>query len=129
RDALDVAERVRQQAANLPGAAESLGAAVAGRAALGAGNLYPSCWLWEEAAAAFSVSGHAIGWGYRYHVPYTTALAIRGCTGGAPAVLGALDKVRRQFRSLDYERSVARAWVSASQGASNEAITILQSAA
>jgi DNA-binding CsgD family transcriptional regulator len=44
-------------------------------------------------------------------------------------VLGALDKLRRPFRSLDYERSLARAWVSASQGAINEAITILQSAA
>ena len=38
-DALEVAERTRQQAANLPGAAELLGAAVAGRAALGAGDL------------------------------------------------------------------------------------------
>jgi DNA-binding CsgD family transcriptional regulator len=129
RDALDVAERVRQQAADLPGAAESLGAAIAGRAALGAGNLDTSCALLEEAAAALSASGHAIGWGYRYHVPYTTALAIRGCTGEAAAVLGALDKLRRPFRSLDYERSLARAWVSASQGAVNEAITILLSAA
>ena len=128
-DALDVAERVRQQAADLPGAAESLGAAVAGRAALGAGNLDTSCVLLEEAAAALSASGHAIGWGYRYHVPYTTALAMRGCTGEAAAALGALDKLRRPFRSLDYERSLARAWVSASQGAINEAITILQSAA
>jgi DNA-binding CsgD family transcriptional regulator len=129
RDALGMAERVRQQAADLPGAAESLGAAVAGRAALGAGNLDTSCVLLEEATAALSASGHAIGWGYRYHVPYTTALAIRGCTGEAAAALSALDKVRRPFRSLDYERSLARAWVSASQGATNEAITILQSAA
>jgi DNA-binding CsgD family transcriptional regulator len=128
-EALDVAERVRQQAADLPGAAESLGAAVAGRAALGAGNLDTSCALLEKAAAALSASGHAIGWGYRYHVPYTTALAIRGCTGEAVAVLGALDKLRRPFRSLDYELSVARAWVSASQGAINEAISILQAAA
>jgi DNA-binding CsgD family transcriptional regulator len=44
-------------------------------------------------------------------------------------VLGALDMVRRPFRSLDYERSLARAWVSASQGAVNEAIAILQAAA
>jgi DNA-binding CsgD family transcriptional regulator len=124
-----VAERVRQQAADLPGAAESLGAAVAGRAALGAGDLDTSCVLLEEATAALSASGHAIGWGYRYYVPYTTALAIRGCTGEAAATLGALDKLRRPFRSLDYERSLARAWVSASQGAINEAITILQSAA
>ena len=129
RDALDVAERVRQQAADLPGAAESLGAAVAGRAALGAGNLDTSCVLLEEATAALSASGHAIGWGYRYHVPYTTALAMRGCTGEAAAALGALDKLRRPFRSLDYERSLARAWVAASQGAINRAITILQSAA
>jgi DNA-binding CsgD family transcriptional regulator len=128
-EALDVAERVRQQAADLPGAAESLGAAVAGRAALGAGNLETSCILLEEAAAALSASGHAIGWGYRYHVPYTTALAMRGRTGEAAAVLGALDELRRPFRSLDYERSIARAWVSASQGAINEAIIILQSAA
>jgi DNA-binding CsgD family transcriptional regulator len=120
---------VRRQAADLPGVAESLGAAVAGRAALGAGRLDTSCALLEEAAAALSASGHAIGWGYRYHVPYTTALAIRGCTGEAAAVLDTLDKLRRPFRSLDYERSLARAWVSASQGAINEAITILQSAA
>jgi DNA-binding CsgD family transcriptional regulator len=129
RDAVEVAERVRQQAADLPGVTESLGAAVAGRAALGAGNLDTSCVLLEEAAAALSASGHAIGWGFRYHVPYATALAMRGCTGKAAATLGALDKLRRPFRSLDYERSLARAWVSASQGAINEAITILQSAA
>lgn len=128
-EALDVAERVRQEAADLPGAAESLGAAVAGRAELGAGNLESSCALLEEAAAALSASGHAIGWGYRYHVPYATALAMRGRTAEAAAVLGALDKLQRPFRSLDYERSLARAWVSASQGAINEAITILQSAA
>jgi DNA-binding CsgD family transcriptional regulator len=128
-EAHEVAERVRQQAADLPGAAESLGAAVAGRAALGAGNLDASCALLDEAAAALSASGHAIGWGYRYHVPYTTALAMRGCSDEAAAVLGALDKLRRPFRSLDYERSLAKSWVSASQGAINEAITILQSAA
>ena len=128
-DALDVAERVRQQAADLPGAAESLGAAIEGRAALGAGNLETSCVLLEEASAALSASGHAIGWGFRYHVPYATALAMRGCTTQAAAALGALDRLQRPFRSLDYERGLARAWVSASQGAINEAITILQSTA
>ena len=49
-DALDVAERVRQQAADLPGAAQLLGAAVAGRAALGAGRLDSACALLEQAA-------------------------------------------------------------------------------
>jgi DNA-binding CsgD family transcriptional regulator len=85
--------------------------------------------LLEQAAGALSDSGHAIGWGYRYHIPCTTALAIRGCTSEAAAALGALDELRRPFRSLDYERSLARAWVAASQGAVSEAITILWSAA
>ena len=128
-DAVDLAERVRRQAADLPGAAESLAAAVVGRAALGAGFLDTACLLLEQASAALYALGHAIGWGYRYHVPYTTALAMRGCTDEAAAALAALDKLRRPFRSLDYERSHARAWVVASQGAVGEAITILRSAA
>ncbi len=128
-DAVDLAERVRRQAADLPGAAESLAAAVVGRAALGGGFLDTACLQLKQASAALSALGHAIGWGYRYHVPYTTALAMRGRTEEAAAALAALDKLRRPFRSLDYERSLARAWVAASQGAVGEAITILRSAA
>ena len=128
RDAVDVAERVRQQAADLPGAAHLLGAAVAGRAALGAGHLDTACLLLEQAAEALSASGHAIGWGYRYHFPRSTALAMRGSTGEAAAALAALDKLRRPFRSLDCERSLAHAWVVAGQGAVSEAVTILSAA-
>lgn len=128
-DARDVAERVRREAADLPGAAESLGAAVGGRAALGTGDLEASCALLERATAALSASGHAIGWGYRYQIPYTTALAMRGCTDQAAAALGVVDNLSRPFRSLDYERSLARAWVTAGQGAIRDAIGILQSAA
>ena len=125
-DALEVAERVRQQAAELPGAAQLLGSAVAGRAALGAGRLDTACVMLEQAAEGLSAS-HAIGWGYRYHIPRTTALAMRGSTGEA-ATLAVLDK-RRLFRSLDYESSLARAWVVAGRGAVSEAITVVLSAA
>jgi len=128
-EAVEVAERVREQAADLPGAAHLLGAAVAGRAALGAGHLDTACTMLEQAAVALSASGHAIGWGYRYHFPRSTALAIRGSTGEASAALAALDELRRPFRSLDYERSLARAWLAAGQGAVSEGITILLSAA
>ncbi len=128
-DALDVAERVRRQAADLPGAAQLLGAAVAGRAALGAGHLSTACFLLEQAAAGLSASGHAIGWGHRYNVPRTTALAMRGSVREAAVALAALDKLERKFRSLDYEHSLARAWVAAGQGAPSEAITVLMSAA
>ncbi len=129
QDAVAVAERAREQAADLPGAAHLLGGAVAGRAALGAGRLDTACALLEQAAAMLSASGHALGWGYRYHFPLSTALAIRGFPNDAAAGLSALEARRRPFRSLDYERSLARAWVSAGQGAVSEAITIMLSAA
>jgi DNA-binding CsgD family transcriptional regulator len=127
-DALDVAERVRRQAADLPGAAQLLGAAVAGRAALGAGELHSAGALLEQAAVGLSAT-HALGWGYRYQVPRVTALAISGSTVEAAAALAALNKQRRPFRLLDYERSLAQAWVAAGQGAVSEAITVLLSAA
>ncbi len=127
-DAVEVAERVRQQAADLPGAAQLLGSAVAGRAALGAGRLDTACAMLEQGAEGLSAS-HAIGWGYRYHIPRTTALAMRGSTDEAAAMLAVLDKLLRPFRSLDYECSLARAWVVASQGAVSEAITVVLSAA
>ena len=44
-------------------------------------------------------------------------------------MLAVLDKLPRPFRSLDYECSLARAWVVASQGAVSEAITVVLSAA
>lgn len=128
-DAVDVAERMRQQAADLPGTAHLLGAAVAGRAAIGAGRLDTACLLLEQAAVALSDSGYDIGWGYRYHVPLSTALAIRGSHHEAAAALAALEKRQRPFRSLDYERSLARAWLAAGQGVVSEAIAILLAAA
>jgi tetratricopeptide (TPR) repeat protein len=127
-DALDVAERVRRQAADLPGAAELLGAAVAGRAALGAGHLHSAGGLLEQAAVGLSAT-HALGWGYSYQVPRATALAMCGSTVEAATALAAFNKQRRPFRLLDYELSLARAWVAAGQGAVSEAITVLPSAA
>jgi DNA-binding CsgD family transcriptional regulator len=85
--------------------------------------------LLEHAAIALSDSGYDIGWGYRYHVPLSTALAIRGLPREAAAALATLDKRQRPFRSLDYERSLARAWLAAGQGAVSEGIAILSAAA
>lgn len=128
-EALLLAERIRERAANLPGAAQALSAAVAGRAALGAGQLDRACALLERAAETFAALGHVIGWGYRYQIPRATALAMRGSIHEAAAVLAALDKIRRPFRSLDHERCLARAWVAAGQGAVSEAIACLLAAA
>jgi DNA-binding CsgD family transcriptional regulator len=128
-DALEVAARSQMEAANLPGEAHLLGAAVAGRAALGAGRLDIACPLLDHSAVGLSASGQATGWGYRYSVARATALAIRGSTAEAAATLAALAKMQRSFRSLDYELSMARAWVAAGQGAVSEAVTICLSAA
>lgn len=128
RCALDVAEHVRAEAADLPGAAQLLGSAVAGRAALGAGRLDQACSLLQTAADGLSVA-HAQGWGYRYRIAHITALALHGQTPEAAAALAAHQKVRRAFRSLDHEHAIARAWVAAGQGAVSEAISIVLSAA
>jgi len=128
-DGLEVAQRVREQGAEMPGAAQLVGTAIAGRAALFAGRLDEACARLGNAAPALSASGNAMGWGYRYHIPYATALAMRGATDEAAAVLAALAKTRRPFRQLDYEQSVARGWLVAGQGALTEAVTTMLSAA
>jgi DNA-binding CsgD family transcriptional regulator len=128
-DGLESAEQVRGQAAEMPGAPQLVGTAIVGRAALFAGQLDSACALLGTAAPGLSASGNAMGWGFRYHIPYATALAMRGATEEAAAVLSALDEARRPFRKLDYERSLARAWLVAGQGAITEAITTLLSAA
>lgn len=127
-EAHEVADRIRGQAEDLPGAAGLLGAAIAGRAALGSGDVRKACALLQRAAEGLSAS-YAGGWGYRYRVALVTALAIRGSTDEAAAVLSEVDEVARQFRQLEFERGLARAWVAASQGAVSEAIGILAGAA
>jgi DNA-binding CsgD family transcriptional regulator len=106
-----------------------LGAAVAGRAALGAGQLDSACQWLKQATLGLAAAGHVMGWGFRYTVVLVTALAMHGDTDEAAARLAELDSARRPFRSLDYERSLARAWVVANQGAVSEAIHGCMSAA
>jgi DNA-binding CsgD family transcriptional regulator len=122
REAVAVAAQVRSQGDDLPGDAHLLGAAVAGRAALGAGQLDSACQLLKQATLGLAAAGHVMGWGFRYDIVLVTALAMHGDSDEAAARLAELDTVRRPFRSLDYERSLARAWVVASQGAMSEAI-------
>lgn len=127
-DALEVAEHARRQAGDLPGSAQLLGAAIAGRAALGAGRLPSAGLLLEQAVIGLSAA-YALGWGYRYRISRVTALALSGSIAEAVTALGALEQQRRPFRSLDYERALARAWVVAGEGAVSEAVQVLLCAA
>ncbi|HEX2286482.1 MAG TPA: helix-turn-helix transcriptional regulator, partial [Mycobacterium sp.] len=119
-EARDVANRLHRQGADLPGA-QLLSGALMGMAALGGGCLERACALLEPAADA--MSGDAVGWGYRYQLPRTIALATRGLTDSADNAFTTLQKRRHpSWRYLDYEFGLARAWVAACQGAVSEAI-------
>ncbi|MGE2834965.1 LuxR C-terminal-related transcriptional regulator [Mycobacterium sp. SMC-4] len=123
-----VAERVRIQAADLPGVAQPLGLAITGRAALARGDVASAAALLDEAAVGFSAA-HALGWGFRYGVMRATALAMSGKLDDAAALLDALATSGRPFRSLDDEIGLARAWIAAGRGSVSVAVSILRSTA
>ncbi|BBX15872.1 helix-turn-helix transcriptional regulator [Mycolicibacterium duvalii] len=128
-DAIDeVTDRVRRQAADLPGSGQALGAAIAGRAALARGDLGQACALLNDAADELCET-HPLGWGFRYSLPRATGLAMRGDVDAAATVLATLTGLARPFRSLDDELSVARAWVAAGRGTVSTAVAILLAAA
>lgn len=128
-EAAKLAREARERAIDLPGDAQLLATAVAGRAALGAGMVSEAARLLGQASAGLTSRGHGMGWGFRYRVALATALALRGEADAATAEMNILDRTRRPFRSLDYERSLARAWTAASTGAVTEAISAALGAA
>lgn len=128
--AVEVAERLRREAADVPGSAQLFSTAIAGRAALGAGRLQTARSLLELAIAMCSAAGETIGLQYRYRHSHAITLAMLGSTDEAAAALAALDEQRHpSWRFMDYERALAQAWVAANEGALKDAITTLLSVA
>ena len=129
-EALSKADELRQQAADLPGDAALLSTAIRGLAALGAGRVASACALLDPLIELLSGSGESIGWEYRFQLPRTIALAMRGLADEAAASLAELENKRHpSWRWLDPEHKTARAWVTACQGAVSEAIKMVVSAA
>ena len=127
-EANTVADRLHREAADLPGAAQLFSGAQVGMAALAAGHLDTACGWLEPAVMA--LSDDTTGWGYRYQLPRTVALAMRGAADDAAAALATLERQRHPtWRYVDYEHAIARGWVVAVQGAVSEAITVVMSAA
>jgi DNA-binding CsgD family transcriptional regulator len=136
-EAWAAAQRLRQETADLPSGeawAQLLGAATAGHAALAAGRLHTACSLLEPVIALLTVPGErspatveSTFFEYRYRLPHTVALAARGLTDEALAALAALE--RTQHPGMHYLLAIARAWVTACQGAVSEAIKTVVSAA
>lgn len=127
------AQLLGRRAADIPDSASQfalLADGLAGRAHLGAGELATACSLLEPIVGLLIASGDPNRWGYRCRIPHTTALAMRGFTEEAAAALTALDAQRHPgWQYLDYEYSIAKAWVAASQGAVSEAIATVLLAA
>jgi DNA-binding CsgD family transcriptional regulator len=127
-EAVSSAERLCAEAPELPGAAQLLSAAVAGRAALYTGRL-------DTARAVLDTACELLlddvnGLGYRYQIARTIALATLGSTAAATAGLAVLERQRHpSWRFVDHEASVAHAWVAACRGAVSEAVATLSEAA
>ena len=125
----DVAERVREQAANLSGGAQLMSRSVIGAAAVGAGRLRVASSVVEpvvEMVAALGLNAIIVP----IHVQRTMALAMRGISEEAGAALAALEASRHAgWRCYDFEVELARAWVAAAQGAVSGAIAAAFAAA
>jgi DNA-binding CsgD family transcriptional regulator len=125
-----LAERLRREAANLPGSAALFSAALAGRVTLGAGHLDDAGALLRPTVDILVAAGDSNGFSYRYRLPIAITLAAQGLGDDAVAALAALEQHRHpSWLYLDYEHSIARAWVAACQGAVSQAVGIALSAA
>lgn len=127
--AQDVAERLTEQVADLPGAAPLLAVLAVGRANLGAGRL-------DAARSALQALDELLPFPresnpkYLSNLSVATALAMRGDTANAVAVLSALpDPDHSPLPWADYERELAWAWTDAAQGSISGAVSRSLSAA
>ena len=128
-EANSLAEQARQQTVDVPGVAQLISTAIAGRVAAGSGHLGEASSLLETVVELFA--GDSNGFRYRYLVPLATTLAMRGLTAEASWALSAAEaEHHRSYGFVAYERDLAHAWVvPARQGAVSEAINIARAAA
>jgi DNA-binding CsgD family transcriptional regulator len=126
-----VAERLRQRGIDYPSPhLDPIMHGLAGRVALAGGRLVDACAILRPTVDGLTASEEAIGWTYRFCLPQVTALAMRGRVEDARLVSSALEqRFHPGWRYLDYERALALAWLSAAQGAVNEAIGMVFTAA
>lgn len=123
-----LAQQTREHTADVPGVAQLLGTAIMGRAAAASGRLDEARQHLQAVVELFS--GDSNGFRYRYLIPLTITLAMCGLADEASAALEAVDaEHHRSWRFVDYERDLARAWVTACQGALSEAIKVTARAA
>ncbi|WP_281249965.1 LuxR C-terminal-related transcriptional regulator [Rhodococcoides yunnanense] len=129
-EAADAARDLRRVTADLPGTAHILGTAISGMAALAAGRVGTALPLLDLSVLALSTSGETNGFGYRYQLGRTRALALSGDTAAARRSLSELEAHRHpSWAYLEPERLLVMAWVAAAHGALTEARATARSAA
>jgi DNA-binding CsgD family transcriptional regulator len=129
-EASEVADQIRRLAADLPGHAQSLSTAITGRAALGAGHIDRAIATLARPVKAFATAGNANAIYYHCHPRLITALALRGLSDDVRGEFAGLEGGRNPARRfLDWERALARAWVTSCGDSSGEAMAIALSAA
>ncbi|MCV7423620.1 helix-turn-helix transcriptional regulator [Mycobacterium yunnanensis] len=126
-DAVDATEKTRVQAVDVPGLAQILSTALAGRTALAAGRLDLACSLLAPAVEVVYSFGDTNGFGYQYNLPYTVALAMRGFAADAAASFAR--PAYPSWKYLDYEYDIAGAWVAACRGATGDAARVARAGA
>lgn len=129
-EARSLAEGLQREAASLPGAAILFSTAIAGRAALGAGDPRQAGALLQPAVELLAAAGERNGFGYRYRLAAVIALAVQGFDEAAVAAVAALEEFRHpSWRCVDYEYEIAQAWVAACRGDVGQAVDRVTSAA
>jgi DNA-binding CsgD family transcriptional regulator len=129
-DAQLIAEELRRDAADLPGGAQAMAAAVAARVALATGRLEEARALLRPAIDRTVSSGDTNGFLYRYQLTLTLATAQRGDADVAATEMKRLDENRHPgWGFIDYEFEITRAWVASCQGAVSEAAATALAAA
>jgi DNA-binding NarL/FixJ family response regulator len=128
-DAFEVTERLRQEAMEVPGVGALLAMAMGCRATLGAGHVQAACSMLDPIVMALTVMGERVGMKYQFLLMQATAHAMRGLTERAATALGAIEQPHPGWRCLDYEHAIAKAWVSACQGAVGDAVATALSGA
>ncbi|MCT7660327.1 helix-turn-helix transcriptional regulator [Mycobacterium deserti] len=129
-NARSVAAELQRDAADLPGGAQAMAAAVSARVALAAGRLEEAQVLLKPAIDRTISAGDTNGFLYRYQLTLTLATAQRGEAHAAAAEFRRLDQNRHPgWGFIDYELAIARAWVASLQGVVSEAVDTVLSAA
>lgn len=115
------ARRMQAASADLPGPARLMGLVVAGHSALGEGRLRDASSLLREAWAGLADSGHEFR--FRCRTLLATALAQAGHAGqAAPLLEGIVAGQHPAYRIFVPDDLLARAWGSAAEGSTTEAL-------